>query len=969
MEKKQKQYIQYLLMLVMLISSQMLFADGSKDLYPNGKTGRRALLRSSTVATVNWPFANEGTHYVYAKAGEIITLASSAQTHGGSIKLYDPSGNIVVNNSTTGNIPNRTQEKNGPQLYGGSVTGRYTPIYYQVPTGNTAAVGIYKVEFISPSPNATVSTVSVNADSSWTQVTNGPTIAAWDVSVINDTNTAFISGRVYTNVLNLTNGTEDPNTSGFYGIFYVRTKDGYTYRVNNNGNNGLNFTFFVNNNGFIDATTGDAIYQSLNTTSNLGDQVHDPNTADTEKQHTHKMFYTLPATDLPTTATGAVPGGSTWLNTTVVEPEVSNILFTGAEGTAWQTSIKGGTIQFSAAVEGKYAITIESDATPAAFEPRTIRGTNVAGINTIYWDGKDGDGNSLPSGELPVKITVQLTGAEVHFPFFDVEYNRYGVIIELLNHTDLSAAAVSDVVYWNDTGISEPTTGSKPYYVNNSHLPPPDGISSTGLSSTDTNINNRHTWGIGGTGVEGLFGDVKSIDTWTFIKGEEETVETVLNVKIADLKISQMSADKNYVVSGDALNLTVKVKNDGPDDVTGAPFTFTLPEGFEGSQGTAVFSGNSCGTESITISYDETTKVYSSSLNLPSGCEVTYVFPVTVTSAASSGTSNAFKATILRPNDVTDPDATNPDPDIPPTDPYYECANNGLDGTCNNLDEMNIYFSTTEVCTESVDGNPFSWSYNNTGDPTAADDTQVEQTFTQPASDFGFILNIYGLDNSFNMTVNGTPLTNQEIQFQPIHTQNIRFKSDGALWQIDGIPPVWEMSGDDDLPVIQVKITPTGGVFFYGKRSDTSPLEELELFGGHVVNNITWNNNGTNVIVVGQTVDYITRMSGSGYGLNIVPCACYNDPAAGTGPDTKVGITLLKRAGADAPNEWPMVRKSGHIALESNTKGFVVTRMTTTQINAISAPQEGMMVYDTVDNCLKIYDGTSWSCYNEPACP
>ncbi|MGC4128488.1 MAG: Ig-like domain-containing protein [Bergeyella sp.] len=98
--------------------------------------------------------------------------------------------------------------------------------------------------------------------------------------------------------------------------------------------------------------------------------------------------------------------------------------------------------------------------------------------------------------------------------------------------------------------------------------------------------------------------------------------------------------------------------------------------------------------------------------------------------------------------------------------------------------------------------------------------------------------------------------------------------------------------------------------------------------------------------------------------------ACYNDPIiTGNGPDTKVGITLLKRAGADAPNGWPMVRKSGHIALESNTKGFVVTRMTTTQINAISAPQEGMMVYDTVDNCLKIYDGTVWSCFNTAACP
>lgn len=99
-------------------------------------------------------------------------------------------------------------------------------------------------------------------------------------------------------------------------------------------------------------------------------------------------------------------------------------------------------------------------------------------------------------------------------------------------------------------------------------------------------------------------------------------------------------------------------------------------------------------------------------------------------------------------------------------------------------------------------------------------------------------------------------------------------------------------------------------------------------------------------------------------------CSCFNPPnTTGTAPDTKVGISLLKRAGANTPDNWPMVRNSGHIALESNKKGFVPTRMTTTQINAIASPQEGMMVYDTVLNCLKIYDGSAWSCFNTPGCP
>ncbi|WP_262152776.1 lectin-like domain-containing protein [Chryseobacterium foetidum] len=97
-------------------------------------------------------------------------------------------------------------------------------------------------------------------------------------------------------------------------------------------------------------------------------------------------------------------------------------------------------------------------------------------------------------------------------------------------------------------------------------------------------------------------------------------------------------------------------------------------------------------------------------------------------------------------------------------------------------------------------------------------------------------------------------------------------------------------------------------------------------------------------------------------------CACYN-PAftPGTGPETKIGITLLKRA--SSTDNWPMGRKSGHVALESNTKGFVITRVSTAGLTAISSPQEGMMVYDITAKCLKIYSDGIWSCFSTPACP
>ncbi len=99
--------------------------------------------------------------------------------------------------------------------------------------------------------------------------------------------------------------------------------------------------------------------------------------------------------------------------------------------------------------------------------------------------------------------------------------------------------------------------------------------------------------------------------------------------------------------------------------------------------------------------------------------------------------------------------------------------------------------------------------------------------------------------------------------------------------------------------------------------------------------------------------------------------ACYIPATIGDAETTNHGITLLQRAGSDNGN-WPMLRNTAFTALESNTKGFVITRLTTSEISAIESPVEGMMVYDLSIGCLKINtDGTSggWSCFLTPACP
>ena len=104
---------------------------------------------------------------------------------------------------------------------------------------------------------------------------------------------------------------------------------------------------------------------------------------------------------------------------------------------------------------------------------------------------------------------------------------------------------------------------------------------------------------------------------------------------------------------------------------------------------------------------------------------------------------------------------------------------------------------------------------------------------------------------------------------------------------------------------------------------------------------------------------------------------CYR--AGATSPtanikSTEVGVSSINRGSNIGGTEWPLVRKGGWIALESNTKGFVVNRLTDAQITALPASNlvEGMLIYNMTKDCLQINtDGTStgWKCYNIQTCP
>jgi hypothetical protein len=52
---------------------------------------------------------------------------------------------------------------------------------------------------------------------------------------------------------------------------------------------------------------------------------------------------------------------------------------------------------------------------------------------------------------------------------------------------------------------------------------------------------------------------------------------------------------------------------------------------------------------------------------------------------------------------------------------------------------------------------------------------------------------------------------------------------------------------------------------------------------------------------------------------------------------------------------------SAILDITSTTKGVLISRMTTTQKNAISSPATGLQVYDTTLNQMSYYNGTTWT--------
>ncbi len=600
-----------LAMVLSLISihCQSVKADGSRDMYPSDYYSRygvtsgsagdyRACLLSGITSSgsdpdLAAPYPTMGTIKVYAKAGEHIYLASSAMTvrsvvtrrSYGRIDWRAPNGKSgsVTDVRNGGLISNRAQELAGPNINGS--TSGYNA--YKITVGADQE-GVWEIDFIGASStlNFTSETPNNHRIESWKEDTNLPYINAFDVSVSNTADNAFIPGRVYANVLNLlmpSNYGGNSYSCEWYTTLYVLTNTGYLYEVKPNGQNGHFSTFFANNKGVqrdpegwisdnSDFSTSKALgcyggfpaYASLtselngNAFKNNRVPTYDPRRPDRKSVRmvdgeekvtddiTHKIFFTKPASDLPASAR-AVYGKQvveTWLLSDLNAkdtPTLSNLNLVGKESNRIGVmGPEGVNIFFEANVAGDFQLEMNFG---AGYTTRILSGVCVKGENVIEWDGKDGAGKSVPV--VDVVLAGKLKAAEIHFPFFDLENNKKGLI---LNQLKANWSGVErDTIYWNDTnlGVSK-------------------GSSEDALDMTKGTNSPGHKW----YASQSNRGDKRIIDTWTYAQGasgEEQHLTAVS--RYVDLAIKSISCDVTTTHVGEPIVYTLEIENRAAGEV------------------------------------------------------------------------------------------------------------------------------------------------------------------------------------------------------------------------------------------------------------------------------------------------------------------------------------------------------------------------------------------------------------------
>ncbi len=634
--------ISFCLSVILSFLTSPVNAEGSRELVAYG--GYRPYIEFYQGETVG--IKRQAVMKVFVNAGEQINLGSSTYNTDNDMDIVYRSpegsqdGSCDVLKTGFAFIDSLAKEQAGPL----PSTGGYTPCRFIA-----KETGIYEIEFRSslieggykPAPGR-ATTASFPIDDKAISV-----VAAWDVTVFKTPNNAQTEqkGRLYTNYLPMNIGGKRPYINS---IFFILNQMGYLYRINLNGIRPILFMFFSNNKGFKDAAdeNGVPLFKSvLFSDVNKSVFLHNPAEPDTATDITNKIFFNPPAHDLPLDVQVKLPGvgNTTWLRSSSPPlPKVTDFKFTGIEGTANQagTSPLKGIFNFNSEMVGRYILTLDLNGNGIYGDEndRMLIGNAKLGENSITWDGLDGKGEALLPQNSVYDAAINLVAGDVHFPFFDVEENPNGLIVEKVKCDPLPCVVENRTVYYNNTGLTGGTTQPDPIVALN-------GIDSA-------------------KGIQKFsgFGDDKAIDTWTSL-AEPLKLDNGIQIKQADLTVSKTHATELIPLPGGPMTYTISVRNAGPTHVAGIkvqdslPATITQPiwrcEVSESSAPTPALQ-NRCADTDGNGPIDTT-------VDLQNGATATFTINATISDSVAIGETITNSVTITRPNDVANPQGTEAD--------------------------------------------------------------------------------------------------------------------------------------------------------------------------------------------------------------------------------------------------------------------------------------------------------------------
>jgi gliding motility-associated-like protein len=261
---------------------------------------------------------------------------------------------------------------------------------------------------------------------------------------------------------------------------------------------------------------------------------------------------------------------------------------------------------------------------------------------------------------------------------------------------------------------------------------------------------------------------------------------------------------------------------------------------------------------------NDTTICDSETLTLDAGPGQSYLWNTNeTTKTINTTTSGTYSVQVTHSNGCVSND------DVIVSSISCNCDDNDGDGICDkeDLDDDNDGILDTEECPKTLVSKEFQTSNGTT------------TTFSAPSADGGFQFDIYSLDNSFNLNINGTSIVPDQIQCQAPGLNGesmLIFDSDQSLFGQNGNQNIWTITGDATSPIIRVIINQDGKVEIYGKRTSTGQLELMKIKSDNPQpENLNWNSSGDNNVILSQKVVGPTNIQGMGSG--VILCSLDSD--------------------------------------------------------------------------------------------